>query len=243
MKAKAQNFSLFASLFLLIISSSSCSKNKEEKNYDQETKQKEVLSKEAIDDVVSSFETIKFNELSKSYKNYTDPDKKFRSQLKNKTYRIVKGKDIFKFVVGKFRLKDFLASDKYSDANERHLSENWEQYWLVDKEMLYMILEFILQLDELGYDKYGFRVRESHRHPLCNKVRGGASKSQHINGKAVDMVIEDINQDGRITQKDKEICLEILEPMIGSRGGIGRYPGTMTIHIDSRGHRARWDSY
>ncbi|MBD3637033.1 MAG: DUF882 domain-containing protein [Crocinitomicaceae bacterium] len=220
----------------------SCGKSEEEL-YDEETQQQEILTKEGIDSVIESFETVTFKELDGDYLAYSDPKKQFTGQLSNKTYRIVRGRDIFKFVVGKYRVKNFVPFDRYCRANNRDLDANKEQYWLVDKEMLYMLLEFILKLDELGYDKYGFSVRESHRHPLCNKLRGGASKSQHINGKAVDLVIKDINRDGDANQVDKSICLDILEPMIGNRGGIGRYPRTMTIHIDSRGYKARWDSY
>ena len=70
--------------------------------------------------------------------------------------------------------------------------------------------------------------------------RGGASQSQHLYGRAADLVIEDINKDGDITNGDKEIALEILEGIVGNNGGMGLYPGTMTIHIDSRGYAARW---
>lgn len=221
----------------------SCEKNREERQFDEEIGQQEVLTKEGIDKVLAEFETISYADTRPAYRKYSDPNGDFQNQLSSKTFRIVKGREVFKYIVGSYRIKDFVSGDKYRHANKHHLDENYEQYWLVDDEMLYMILEFILKLDELGYDKYGFRVRESHRHPLCNHVRGGASKSQHINGKAVDMVVEDINKDGKKNQADKTICLEILEELVGERGGIGRYPGSMTIHIDSRGYGARWDSY
>lgn len=105
------------------------------------------------------------------------------------------------------------------------------------------MLDLILTLDEQGYDKYGFTVRESHRPPRYNAARGGASKSQHIWGTAVDIVIRDINKDGTADQTDKKIVLEIMEKIVGNEGGLGKYPGTMTVHFDCRGHRARWDDY
>ena len=237
------NRSILLLLFLFLLGSCNSPIEQEIKQYDQETGQKEVLTKEGIDSVLNSFETISYSELGDSYINYSDPYKNFEPQLKNSTYYVVEGGDIFKFLVGKFRVMDFLPSDGYYKQNEEHLDESRKQYWLVDKKMLYMLLEFILKLDELGYDKYGFYVRESHRHPKLNKMRGGASKSQHIYGKAVDLVIEDINKDGKLNDQDKQICLDILEGIVGNKGGMGLYPGTKTIHIDSRGYAARWDSY
>jgi uncharacterized protein YcbK (DUF882 family) len=62
-------------------------------------------------------------------------------------------------------------------------------------------------------------------------------------GRAADLVIKDINNDGKKNQEDKTIALEILEKIVGDKGGMGLYPGTMTIHIDCRGYKARWDSY
>lgn len=229
-------------LFLLSATVFSCSKD-EATLYDEETNQQEILTKGGIDSVLASFESLKYTELRKAYRKYSDPDDGFYNQLKNKEYLIVRGKDIFKYVVGIYRIGDFVSADKYRHANKHDLEANYEQYWLVDRVMLYMILEFILKLDELGYDKYGFRVRESHRHPLCNAIRGGASKSQHIFGTAADLVIQDVNMDGEENQIDKEICLEILEELVGNRGGMGLYPNTMTIHIDSRGYHARWNSH
>ena len=41
----------------------------------------------------------------------------------------------------------------------------------------------------------------------------------------------------------KDIGLKVLEDLVGDRGGVGLYPGTSTIHIDTRGYRARWKSY
>lgn len=215
----------------------------EEKRYDKKTHQKAVLTKKGIDSVLNSFETIKHTELDPGYLSYSDPEKKFQKQLKGGSYYIIKGEDVYKFVVGKYRIKNFIAHDGYEENLLDKPDSTHKVYWLIDKKVLYMLLEFIQELDKEGYNKYGFIVREGHRHPQNNTMKGGASKSQHIYGKAIDLVIMDVNNDGKADQKDKEICLEIAERVVGSKGGVGRYPGTMTIHIDSRGKRARWDSY
>lgn len=211
--------------------------------YDCITGQKAVLSRAGIDSVLAQFETVSYDDLDVSYKEYSDPDEKFRHQLEGTRYRIVRGAEIYQYVVGKTRVKSFLCTDAYYTGNEADLNANKEQYWLVDEKLLYLILDFMQVLDQEGYDSEGFYVREGHRHPHYNYTRGGASQSQHIYGKAADLVIEDINRDGSITDEDKDICLELLEELVGNKGGMGLYPGTMTIHIDTRGHRARWNSY
>lgn len=231
----------FDYLLLLFFSFNSCQTDQEK--YDLKTGQTEVSSTDEIDSILNQFPSIKYSELPSSYHEYSDPYSNFKDQLWNSEYLIVKGEEVFQYVVGKSRIDDFLASDGYHKENLENIEANKLQFWLVDKKMLYMILEFINTLEEKGLNKYGFYVRESHRHPKLNKMRGGASKSQHLFGKAADLVIEDINNDGKKNAEDKAIALEILEAIVGNNGGMGLYPGTMTIHIDSRGYHARWDSY
>lgn len=89
-----------------------------------------------------------------------------------------------------------------------------------------------------------FDIREAFRPPRLNRDDGGASRSRHIYGEAVDLVIGDINRDGTANAADKAIVLELLEhKFVRNKGGIGRYPGSQTVHFDFRGKRARWDSY
>ena len=65
-----------------------------------------------------------------------------------------------------------------------------------------------------------------------------------IVGEALDLRINDINDDGRRTQADKQIVLDLLEQhIIKDKGGIGKYPGTMSVHFDVRGYKARWDRH
>ena len=104
------------------------------------------------------------------------------------------------------------------------------------------MLDLKLTLEEQKFDPNGFKVRDGHRHPNYNSKRGGAKLSQHMAGKATDIVIMDINFDGNANQIDKDIVLKLLnKDIIGNKGGIGRYPGSMVIHFDVRGKRARWD--
>jgi len=219
----------------------SCSSEREK--FDLEHDEKDILTVEGVDAVLDQFKTVKFEDLPESYKNYTDPFSDFRTAMSGRDYFILEGDEVLHHVVGNNRIECFVAGDEYKQQNEDDFSKNLPVYWLTDRKMIYMIIEFIAVLKKEGYNEYGFYVRESHRHPKLNKARGGASKSQHLYGKAADLVIEDINKDGKKNQDDKTIALELLEDIVGDKGGMGLYPGTMTIHIDCRGYRARWDSY
>lgn len=203
----------------------------------------DILSHEKIDSVLDGFEKIKFADLDTAYLNYSDPLKKYGKKLKGREYLIVKGRAIFNKIVGPFRVMDFLSHDKYYSANLKEVDANQTQYWLVDGKMLHMILDLILELEKLGYNKYGFLVRCGHRHPRRNMASKGSSQSQHQFGRAADLEIRDINNDGKKDDTDKQIVLELLEDIVDDDGGLGLYPGTMSVHLDSRGYKARWNSY
>jgi uncharacterized protein YcbK (DUF882 family) len=63
-------------------------------------------------------------------------------------------------------------------------------------------------------------------------------------GKAIDLKIGDINQDGSVNQEDKQIVYKILNTdIIANKGGLGFYPNTQILHMDVRGEHARWNYY
>lgn len=215
----------------------------EEKKFDRVNPQKPILTYSAIDSVLNTFETISYNDLPAHYLEYSDPQREYESKLKQKTYYQIKGDQIFLYLVGTHRVEEFLTHDQYYEDNLDDLAKNRTQYLLIEKQELYFLLDFINALEENELNPDGFRIKCAHRHPTNNYVTGGASQSQHMFGNAIDIAVKDINNDKKVTQKDKEIALEIVEDIIGSKGGVGRYPGTMSIHFDCRGYRARWDSY
>lgn len=203
----------------------------------------DILTHAGIDSVLAQFEVIKYKTLDTAYINYTDPLKKFRQKLKNVKYYVVSGRTVFQKIVGPYRILQFLSKDKYYLQNMNGLDNGHKQYWALNKEMLHMLLDLILALKEKGYNEYGFTITNGHRHPLHNMHARGSGDSQHQYGTAVDLHIRDIDKDGKETLADKDIVLEILEEIVGNEGGVGLYPGTMSVHFDCRGHRARWNSY
>ena len=225
---------------LLIVLFCSCS----QWQYDKFSGQKPVESKEGLDSVLSTLEKLTYSDLSDHYKERTGNIGVFKEMVEDGTFYRIRKQDAAKFIVGSIRLGSLLTHDGYRHNKIDLNRKSYQQIWLIDKHLLYKLLELKLELSEKGFDPDGFAVRGGHRHPTHNKLIGGASKSQHIAGKAVDIVITDINQDGKEDKSDKQIVLDLLDKkIIKGQGGIGRYPGTMVVHFDVRGKKARWDSY
>ena len=236
-------FLLLAALVFLFWSNTNLQENFYEWQYDKTSGQVVVHSKKGISDLLSTLPNLPFSSLDKDYLIQTKyKSKKYKSLVSDANFLIIKGKDIFKFVVGDFRIKDFLPRDDYYYENLRNLEMGKEVYWLIDKKLLFKLLELQNALSKNGYNEKGFSIVNGYRHPAYNEKVGGAKRSRHLLGQALDLQIGDINNDGRANQKDKSIVLDLLEnEVIGNEGGIGKYPGTMSVHFDVRGFKARWD--
>lgn len=83
---------------------------------------------------------------------------------------------------------------------------------------------------------------------LLNKFGGASSKSKHLKGQAIDILVLDVNGDGKRNFKDVDIIYKILDKkIIQNKGGLGSYKNTngffsrQMIHFDCRGKRARWN--
>jgi len=213
--------------------------------FDITTRQQPVQTYEEIDEILQQYEQIPVAELNEDYLNWTRINQpKYQKILAKTSFYKIPGKQIFKFIVGDFRIKHLLPQDDIYRYYIRTLKNDAPIYLLINKEVLYKLLDLQEALFKLGYNETGFEVINGFRHPSYNIKVGGASKSRHILGEALDLRINDINNDGRRTQKDKEIVLELLEKyIIKDKGGIGLYPGTMSVHFDVRGYKARWNSH
>lgn len=65
-----------------------------------------------------------------------------------------------------------------------------------------------------------------------NQAVGGAKNSQHVKGTALDIrTPEGIDYDN---------FYNACESVIGDTGGVGYYASKKFVHIDTRGHKARW---
>ena len=132
--------------------------------------------------------------------------------------------------------------------------------YIVLTTKLLLKLEFILdKLNESGIQCQSFHVMSGYRTPHYNKNIGNVRFSRHIWGDAADVFIDenpkdglmdDINKDGTINYNDACYLYDIIDELYPEHcarhlvGGLGKYPSNSVhgpfIHIDARGHRARW---
>ena len=221
--------------------------------YDRRTRQEPVTTHAGLNRVLKSFEARKAAHLDPEYQRYAGLRGKHWKTYKNRSFYVVKADDQFKFLVGRFRVRDFLphksghTPDRYFERAQEQAclvgSPAPEQYLLMDAAILHKFLDLIEILKTQNYDHRALEIYHGFRAPKHNHKVGGADKSQHLWGKAIDFRVKDINRDGRADMTDKKIVLGILEKtVIGNGGGIGRYLDTPTsIHMDVRGWKARWD--
>jgi hypothetical protein len=209
-------------------------------HYDFSNPNKPIKNKEEIDKILTSFESIPYDELDEAYMNYSRSGVgKYKKMLSGSRYYVIPKNKVSQRIVGRFRIREFLCKDKYF-KNEGYQ----DILWLINPEVLYKTQELIDLLEGKGYDKEAFDIRSSHRHPAYNERIKGAGSSRHIMGEAVDIVVKDINQDGQYTSEDKKIVLDLLDQeIIKDKGGLGLYPNSRSVHYDVRGFRARWNSY
>jgi len=214
-----------------------------QKQYDKTQSNKKVKTKDAIDEILDDLEQRSYDELGAAYLSETESDlPEFEKMLKDGTYYVITNGDQYRRIVYNFRIKDFMPKDEYYQASLGE--EDREILWLINKEVLYKLLELQQRLEDEDFDPYAITVNSVFRYPKYNKKIGGSSRSTHIKGEAIDISVLDINSDGEADEVDKKIVLDFLEKdIIANKGGIGRYPKTQTIHFDVRGKRARWNSF
>ena len=104
-------------------------------------------------------------------------------------------------------------------------------------------------LKEQGYDDE-LLVISSKRANWHNNVLtlfGASSKSRHLSGDAIDIMVMDVNRDGKIDSKDVDIVYAILDrKILRNNGGLGTYKSEIGIwnrqmvHLDCRQTRTRW---
>jgi len=205
--------------------------------------QKEVLTYDGIDSVLNTFKITTFEELDQEYLNFSGYDQWPRkTKMQHRNFYSIVGSDSLKYLVGKFKVEDFLPKDSLCYQNIGPQNENYIRYLCIDTCVLHRFLDLILLLRENGYLD-AFTINDGYRYPSFNKRTGGVLYSQHMFGNAIDLAIGDINGDGVFEEnKDKWIVIKYLENyIIKDTGGVGRYPGSNVVHFDTRGIRARWD--
>lgn len=136
--------------------------------------------------------------------------------------------------------------------------DHWPKY-MVLREALVAKLEIILaEVNARGFRADTFSVLSGHRTPWYNNAIGNGLFSRHVWGGAADIFIDttgdgrmdDLNGDGKVDVKDAQLLLGIIEDLYRSgehrhlHGGLGLYGPRPHrgpfVHVDARGHEARW---
>lgn len=211
--------------------------------YDDSVGQKPVYSHGLLDSQLARLEQVEYYNLPQDYIALSHSESQ-KQTLQFRRFFKVDGLKVYDFLVGHFRLADFMSKDTFFEMNESHLPKGITQYWLCDTAVLHRFLDLIVWMRSKGYNDSALFVKNGHRHPAYNAYKGGVPQSYHMQGSAIDIQVGDVNRNGIVNAADKKIILDILEhKIIGSSGGLGLYPKSDVVHFDTRGYKARWNSH
>lgn len=137
--------------------------------------------------------------------------------------------------------------------------DHWPKY-VVLREPLIAKLELILaEVNRRGIRTDSFVIMSGFRTPWYNRAIGNVPYSRHVWGGAADIFIDtsgdgrmdDLNGDGRVGIRDARLLRSIVydlyeagrfERLIGGLGLYGPRPHRGPfVHVDVRGHPARWE--
>jgi hypothetical protein len=211
-------------------------------DYDQRTQQQPITRHGQLDSAIAALEVVPFKDLDPRYLDHAGIDARWAQQLRKKTWYAIHGDERYRYLVGRFRIRDFMAHiATFQDPNVPIEAPD-QHYLCIDQRVLHKLLDLMQWMDEEGLDHSQLMVNYGFRHPSLNTRISGAPKSRHQWGEAIDLIVGDVNRDGEVDERDKKPLLAILDTkIIGHGGGVGRYPHSQVIHMDVRGHRARWD--
>ena len=134
----------------------------------------------------------------------------------------------------------------------------WPKYVLVSQENLQRLETLLDSLNEENLsDAKTLFVMSGFRTPYYNKAIGSAKLSRHMYGDAADVyldvkprdgLMDDIDGDGEITKSDANFLYDYSQRLFKKsevqKGGLGSYKANAVhgpfIHVDARGHVARW---
>lgn len=154
-------------------------------------------------------------------------------------------------VSDQFHIGDFLTKDQH---------QTWPKYLVLKPELLDKLELISARLEARGLPSR-LRVMSGFRTPQYNAKgvgrRGGRAKdSRHMYGDASDVFVDadadgrmdDLDRDGRITLLDAMVLADIADEVEQAHpelvGGVSAYKATPAhgpfVHVDVRGHRARW---
>jgi hypothetical protein len=200
-----------------------------------------IESEQEINRIISKLERVPISKLPKEFSEsgyFSKPE--FQAYFQGRYFYKLSMEQAKEKIVDNWRIIDFISGDQ---KNQWFYSLDKELYWLMDKKVLIAFLQLKKKMEEKDLDWDAIRLNSANRSPYWNGVVGGAAYSRHLCGDAIDFSVGDVDKNGITNYEDKLKVLELCELIIGDKGGIGLYPKTQAIHIDTRGRSARWNSY
>jgi hypothetical protein len=241
MDRNAYRYMILAAILLVLLALSSwwASERVGDFLYDLRHPNPPVTSKTEVDRILSEYRTVTPDQLPADYLRHSGMAG-ISGQSPERFY-IVERRDLHRRIVGRNRLRQMVCRDlRYRSSL---LTPGRTLYLGIDPEILHKAIELQQSLKANGFNPDALHINSGHRTPAHNRSVGGASGSRHQHGDALDLGIGDVDRNGRTDAHDKKIVLHFLDQrIIGSRGGLGLYPGTQTVHMDLRGYRARWNN-
>ncbi|MEM7371662.1 MAG: D-Ala-D-Ala carboxypeptidase family metallohydrolase [Bacteroidota bacterium] len=207
--------------------------------YDRLSRQKAVHTSEQLDQTLEALPTLSYKRLVRTDLARGDGLSSMKHYQDQEFIRI-SGVNRYRYLVGNQRVHQFLPGMRIWRFRLPRLGHT--QYLLIDKRVLRQLLSFRQALEKQGLNPNAFAVSSGFRPPSYNKRVGGKPKSRHLHGQAIDILIQDLNSDGRSNQTDVDLAYKILhEQIVTDKGGLGRYNSNKRLlHLDCRGYRARW---
>lgn len=213
-----------------------------EESYDQATHQSPITTHAQIDSVLDNLKAQPFAKLDPTYLSAAGIKGEWKRTLSKKQWYLIRGEEAYQYIVGKFRIDEFLPHDSLYQLQKAQPLPAQRHYLCIDRRVLHKLLDLLTAMTEKGLDPNQIAIKHGFRNPTYNTQIGGASKSRHQWGEAIDLYVSDVNHDGLQDANDKAPLLALLDTkIIANQGGVGKYPGSNVIHMDVRGFRARWD--
>lgn len=207
--------------------------------YDMVHKQPDVHSFTEAHRIFSEYELVSYDQLPKNVLIENKLQGVRFSKLK--FYKIPK-QDLYRKVYLNQRFIDFYSLPHFQQSTLFFGNDFY--YICLNEKVVKSLFDLKAILEAKGYNSRMIQVISGYRHPSRNDAVGGATNSMHLYGNALDIKVGDVNRDHLTNKTDKDLVYAILNTsLIGNKGGLGFYPGTMVLHMDVRGSRARWDTY
>lgn len=149
----------------------------------------------------------------------------------------------------RFRVGQFLCKQQ---PNE------WPKYLIVSEPNIKRLETLLSALNKDGITQANaITVMSGYRTPFYNTAIGSAKFSRHMYGDAADIYIDaappdgnmdDLNGDGIVNKADANFMYDYAQKLFSrvkvKSGGLGSYKANSVhgpfVHVDSRGHKARW---